>query len=84
MWEMCQGEVCTDDDTDADDANANDGQSMIVLGSLVDKPNEPKIAQVPNSSPGPIFRGNSVSAHLFTITYILGIFMLFTFEYSLN
>ena len=38
---MCQGEVCTDDD--ANDANANDdGQSMIVSGSLVDKPNEPK------------------------------------------
>ena len=36
---MCQGEVCTDDN----DANANDdGQSMIVYGSLVDKPNEPK------------------------------------------
>ena len=28
-------EVCTD-------ADANDGQSMIVEGSLVDKPNEPK------------------------------------------
>ena len=36
---MCQGEVCTDD-ANADDAN--DGQSMIVQGSLVDKPNEPK------------------------------------------
>ena len=33
---MCQGEVCTDD------ANDDDGQSMIVQGSLVDKPNEPK------------------------------------------
>ena len=33
---MCQGKVCTDD-------NANDKQSMIVQGSLVDKPNEPKI-----------------------------------------
>ena len=46
LW---QGEVCTDDDanyannTNADDANANDdGQSMIVQGSLVDNPNEPK------------------------------------------
>ena len=41
---MCQGEVCTDDantnDANADDAK--DGQSMIVQGSLVDKPNEPK------------------------------------------
>ena len=36
LW---QGEVCTDD---ASDTNAKvDGQSMIVLGSLVDKPNEP-------------------------------------------
>ena len=36
---LCQGEVCTDDDnTDAND----DGQCMIVEGSLVDKPNEPK------------------------------------------
>ena len=34
---LCQGEVCTDDDDDA-----NDGQSMVVEGSLVDKPNEPK------------------------------------------
>ena len=44
---LCQGEVCTDnanDDTNDDDANANDdGQSMIVKCSLVDKPNEPKI-----------------------------------------
>ena len=37
LW---QGEVCTDDD--ADDANANDGQSMIVQDPLVDQPNEPK------------------------------------------
>ena len=39
-----KGEVCTDN-TDADDANtnnANDRQSMIVQGSLVDKPNKPK------------------------------------------
>ena len=37
LW---QGEICTDD---ANAANANDnGQSMIVLGFLVDKPNEPK------------------------------------------
>ena len=35
------GEVCTD--ANADDANTdNDAQSMIVQGSLVDKPNEPK------------------------------------------
>ena len=41
LW---QGEVCTDDDDANDDANANnDGKSMIVLGSLVDKPNKPKI-----------------------------------------
>ena len=41
---MCQREVCTDDaNDDANDANPNyDGQSMIVKGSLVDKPNEPK------------------------------------------
>ena len=49
----CQGEVCTDDandtnaenaNTDDADANANDdGQSMIVEGTLVDKPNEQKI-----------------------------------------
>ena len=39
---LCQGEVCTNDSTNAN-ANANDdGQSMIVQGSLVDKPNEPK------------------------------------------
>ena len=39
LW---QGEVCTDDDDDdADDTNDN-GQSMIVQGPLVDKPNEPK------------------------------------------
>ena len=37
---MCQGEVCTD--TDNTNADANDGRSMIVFGSLVDKPNEPK------------------------------------------
>ena len=52
MW---QGEVCADDD-DADDDDANtdadanddddddDRQSMIVSGSLVDKPNEPEQA----------------------------------------
>ena len=43
---LCQGEVYTDDDADDndDDADANDdGQFKIVLGSLVDKPNEPKI-----------------------------------------
>ena len=33
---QCQGEVCTDDDAD-------DGQFMIVQGSLVDKPNKPTI-----------------------------------------
>ena len=32
------GGVCTDND-----ANDDDGQSMIVLGSLLDKPNEPNI-----------------------------------------
>ena len=35
---LCQGEVCTD----AADANDDDGQFMIVEGSLVDTPNEPK------------------------------------------
>ena len=39
---LCQGEVCTDDVTNAD-ANNDDGQFMIVKGCLVDKPNEPKI-----------------------------------------
>ena len=40
---MCQGEMCTDDANNANaDANVNNGQSMIVQGSLVDKPNEPK------------------------------------------
>ena len=39
---LCQGEVCTDHAND-DNANANvDRQSMIVQGSLVDKPNEPR------------------------------------------
>ena len=45
---LCQGEVCTDnanDDANDDNVNANDdGQSMGGRGSLVDKPNEPKIA----------------------------------------
>ena len=36
------GEVCTDD-ANANNVDANnDAQSMIVQGSLVDKPNEPK------------------------------------------
>ena len=41
---LCKGEVYTDDtNADANNANANDDiQSMIVLGSLVDKSNEPK------------------------------------------
>ena len=44
---LCQGEVCTDDDNNANDANTNDdGQSMIVQGSLVDKPNEPKKSEI--------------------------------------
>ena len=47
---LCQGKVCTDDAND-DNANANDdGQSMIVEGSLVDKPNEPKTS-APNKRP---------------------------------
>ena len=33
-----------------DDANDDDGQFMIVLGSLVDKPNEPKISHILKSS----------------------------------
>ena len=37
---LCQGEVCTYDTNDTNADNAN-GQSMIVKGSLVDKPNEP-------------------------------------------
>ena len=45
---LCQGKVCTDDDANANDANtdANDGQSLTVQSSLVDKPNEPKILGV--------------------------------------
>ena len=44
---LCQGELCTDDDTNANtDANDDDDrQFMIVQGSLVDKPNEPKTVQ---------------------------------------
>ena len=44
LW---QGEVCTDtnNDADADEADADDVQSMIVVqGSLIGKPNEPKLA----------------------------------------
>ena len=36
---LCQGEMCTDNDANTND-NANNGQSMIVKGSLVDKPNK--------------------------------------------
>ena len=46
LW---QEEVCTDDNADAKmDANVNndDAQFMTVLGSLVDKPNEPKILRI--------------------------------------
>ena len=40
LW---QREVCTDNANDKANAEANDNrQSMIVQGSLVDKPNEPK------------------------------------------
>ena len=44
---LCQEKVCTDDTNDDNtkdnDANANDdGQSMILQDSLVNKPNEPK------------------------------------------
>ena len=41
---LCKGKMCTDDaDADTIDADANDdGQFMIVQGSLVDQPNEPK------------------------------------------
>ena len=40
---LYQGEVCTDDnDANYDDDANNDGQSVIVTCSLVDKPNEPK------------------------------------------
>ena len=34
---LCWGGVCTDDN-DANANDANDGQSMVVQGSLVDKP----------------------------------------------
>ena len=47
MFNPVPGEVCTDDantNSNADDANTNnDRQSMLEKGSLVDKPNEPKI-----------------------------------------
>ena len=48
---MCQGETCTDaDNADADaDANDDDGQFMIVKGSLADKPNEPKNSHITKS-----------------------------------
>ena len=36
------GEVYTDTNTDANTNDADDAQSMIVQGPLVDKPNEPK------------------------------------------
>ena len=41
---ICQGEVCTTTTPMLmqDDANDDDGQFMIILGSLADKPNEPK------------------------------------------
>ena len=41
---LCQGEFCTDDNANADTNDDDDGQFMIVKGSLVDKPNEPKTA----------------------------------------
>ena len=34
--------MCTDDDTNDDDDTNHNGQSMIVYGALVDKPNELK------------------------------------------
>ena len=43
---MGQGEVCTDNADTNNTDDANDGQSMIVQGSLVDKPNEPKTSTV--------------------------------------
>ena len=45
---MCQGEVCTDN---ANTNDANDRQSMIVQGSLVDKPNESKRYEVLHCTP---------------------------------
>ena len=40
LW---QGEVCPDDDNDNDaNTDAKGGLSRIILGFLVDKPNEPK------------------------------------------
>ena len=47
LW---QGEVCTDNNTNDNDAN-DDGQSMIEKGSLVDKPIEPKIQSIPGKLP---------------------------------
>ena len=41
--------MCTDDNADTNmeaSANDDDAQFMIVLGSLVDKPNEPKILRI--------------------------------------
>ena len=38
---LCQGEVCTNDDANAD-VDDDNGRNMIVQGSLADKPNEPK------------------------------------------
>ena len=42
MFKHVAGRGMHDDDVN-DDANDEDGQSMIVQGSLVDKPNRPKI-----------------------------------------
>ena len=52
MYNPVPGEVCTDnanDNANDDDTNANandDGQSMIMWGSLVDKPNEPETSRL--------------------------------------
>ena len=45
MWKRGIGNA---DDADKANANGDDGQSMIVKGSLVDKPNKPKITTQPS------------------------------------
>ena len=48
---LCQGEVCTDDDNNANTNDDGQGQSMIVKGSLVDKQNEPKKVKIIKAIP---------------------------------
>ena len=42
ICQLCQGEVCSEANDATTDDDDQGGQSMIVEGSLADKPNEPK------------------------------------------